>query len=857
MHSQKRMLEREQKIPIRILIKNAAIALAIFIIYFLSGKLGLRLAIVNASATAVWPPTGIALVTFLLFGFRVWPIILLAAFFVNITTAGSVVSCLGIAAGNTLEGIVGAYFVNRFARGRRVFEQPVDIIKFAFLAGMLSTMVSATVGVTSLYLGGYVEKANYLATWLTWWFGDVSGNLTIAPLLLLWAENYRIDWKSKKILEVTFLFVSLTLVSLFVFYGVFVWQEKNYPVEFLCVPFLIWAAFRFGRREAATAIFVLFVVAIAGTLHGFGPFMRPSPNESLLLMQTFIGFASVVTLIVAAVVEQRKKAEETLIYLASIVENSEEAIIGKDLDGIVTSWNSGAEKMYGYSTEEMIGRPITRLLLPENVDEVKEFLKKLAKGEHIRQYETQRVRKDGRVIDVSLTISPILDREGHIIGASTIAQNISERKTSEKHRENQAKALSKSNYELALREKIMRSLLEDIQASKMTLEEQKKSLQEANKKLETLSALKDEFVATVSHELRTPLTAVKEGISLLVDRLLGPLNDEQHDFLTTVDQNIDRLTELINNMLDLSKIEAGRFRMLRRPAQVNDLISETIQNYKTMAVKRQLRTELKPVSPVFIDSARILQVLGNLFSNAVKFTKDDGVVTLRVSEKSGSVEVSVEDNGMGIAKEDLPRLFKKFSQVGQKRSQGTGLGLALCKELLELHGGTIHVESELGRGTRFVFTLPIYTPQLAMEEYFKEQLQWAEHNKQSGVGVIVLDVAPLFKMKSLLKGPSTGNPQEDVEIFVRRHLHDTDSVCWPEAERMMILSVATGQVLLQEVGRLTLALRERTATLLDQKSFAHLNFGTAYFPSDGADVYALYRTALLRLNSLELATEHF
>jgi len=278
-------------------------------VYLIAANLGLKLAFVHASATAVWPPTGIALAAFLVFGYRVWPGVLVGAFLANITTAGSAATSVGIAAGNTLEGLVGAYLVNRFAGGRNAFDRPQDIFKFALLAAMLSTMVSATVGVTSLSLGGFADWADYGAIWLTWWLGDVSGALLVAPFLLLWAVNPRMHWHRRQRVEAVLLFLCLIVVGQVVFGGWLPFTVKNYPLDYLCIPILIWTAFRFGQRETATAAFVLAVLAIWGTLRGVGPFVGKTQNESLLLLQAFLGVTTLMALTFAAMVEERRRTE--------------------------------------------------------------------------------------------------------------------------------------------------------------------------------------------------------------------------------------------------------------------------------------------------------------------------------------------------------------------------------------------------------------------------------------------------------------------------------------------------------------------------------------------------------------------
>jgi len=297
--------------------QNLAIVAALAIVYFGTAKLGLRFAYVNPSATALWAPTGITLAAFLIFGFRVWPGAFLGAFFANLTTAGSLLTSIGIATGNTLEGVVGCYLIGRFARGRHAFERARDIFKFAFVAGMVSTTISATIGVTSLALGGFANWTEYGPIWRTWWLGDGVGAVVVTPLLLLWRENPRLNWTREQIVELAVLFLGLFFTVWIVFGGRFHSEVKNYPLEYLCIPFLIWAAFRFGRRKAATATCVLACIAIWGTLQGFGPFSREVLNTSLLLVQSFVGIVAVTSLALAAEVSERKRADERVQQLVA------------------------------------------------------------------------------------------------------------------------------------------------------------------------------------------------------------------------------------------------------------------------------------------------------------------------------------------------------------------------------------------------------------------------------------------------------------------------------------------------------------------------------------------------------------
>jgi diguanylate cyclase (GGDEF)-like protein len=285
----------------------AAIGLAA--LYFLIGKLGLMLAFAHPSATAVWPPTGIVLAAFLLFGYEVWPGVVIGAFLVNVTTAGSVPVCLAIAVGNTMEGLAGAYLVNKRAGGPEFINRTEDFLSFAIFAGICSTMISATIGVTSLTLGGYASWVEYRSIWSTWWLGDATSDLVIAPLILFWISKPRLGWRWRQFLEALVLFIYLVIVSLMVFGALSIAGVKNYPLEYLCIPFLMWAAFRFGPREAATAMMILSGIAIWGTFHGYGPFAVITRSDSFFFLQAFIGIVAIMTVSLAVLFTEHQHAE--------------------------------------------------------------------------------------------------------------------------------------------------------------------------------------------------------------------------------------------------------------------------------------------------------------------------------------------------------------------------------------------------------------------------------------------------------------------------------------------------------------------------------------------------------------------
>jgi signal transduction histidine kinase/CheY-like chemotaxis protein len=281
------------------------------VLYFVAGKLSLKLAFLHASASPVWPPAGIALAALLLFGIRLWPAIFIGAFLVNLTTAGNVFTSLGIATGNTLEAVTGAWLIQRFAGGLRVFERAYDVFKFA-LAAALSALVSPTIGLTGLALAGFATWATYPDIWLTWWLGDLGGVVMFAPLLVLWLAQPLRRGNPSRDFEVAILLLLLTLLSEVVFGGWFSISTMNYPIAFLLGPIIVWTSFRLSARETATGLFVLSAIAIWGTLQRYGPFVRADPNQSLLILQSFNILTTITAIALAAGMAERRRAEAAI-----------------------------------------------------------------------------------------------------------------------------------------------------------------------------------------------------------------------------------------------------------------------------------------------------------------------------------------------------------------------------------------------------------------------------------------------------------------------------------------------------------------------------------------------------------------
>lgn len=374
-----------------------------------------------------------------------------------------------------------------------------------------------------------------------------------------------------------------------------------------------------------------------------------------------------------------KQAEEMQSRLAAIIESSDDAIISTTLDGIVDSWNWGAEKLYGYSAAEIVGQPTFILLPGDRLHEEAEIIQRLQQGDRVEHYETVRRHKEGRLIDISLTVSPLKDAAGEIIGLSKIARDITRRKQAEAQ-------LQVSNERISL----------------------------ANAELARASRLKDEFLAGMSHELRTPLNAILGLSEALLEEIFGELTEEQRDHLRTIEQSGQHLLELINDILDLSKVESGKMELEVKPVNIHELCSSSLNFIKQQAHHKRIKLDCRideELTEAELDQRRIRQVLVNLLSNAVKFTPDGGSVQLQVRADAfrETIEFSITDTGIGIAPDNIGKLFQPFVQLDSslsRRYAGSGLGLVLARRIAELHGGSITLESQEGKGSRFTVTLP-------------------------------------------------------------------------------------------------------------------------------------------------------
>src|SRR5882762_9923775 len=416
----------------------------IFAAYFVAGKLGQATSNIRSSNLGpVWPAYGVALAAILLCGYRVWVGIAVAAFLIAFLSPVPLVAAVGQAAGATLAALVGAFLLLRIAKFRPSLSRLRDALALVVLGGLGSAMLSATIGVSVLYATHVQAYSGLSSAWLIYWLGDSTGVLLVAPLVLTAPDLLRIRPRAR-IGEFVGLLLLLIATCFIVFGDLPLIPVKLHVLAFAVLPFVMWAAIRFGVSGAALSILFVATVATVETALGSGPFALNATFTNAVLLDVFFAVLSVSGLTLAAVIAEREHSErereqlvrkqaamEARLRLATIVESSDDAIIGEGIDGIVTDWNKGAEYLYGYPSGEIVGKPISFLIPTDRSNDSPEIMKKLNDREAVKHYETVRQKKDGTLLEVSLTVSPIFDNEGRMIGVSTIARDITERKRAE------------------------------------------------------------------------------------------------------------------------------------------------------------------------------------------------------------------------------------------------------------------------------------------------------------------------------------------------------------------------------------------------------------------------------------------
>jgi PAS domain S-box-containing protein len=735
--------------------------LIVAILYYGAARLGLRLAFETTNASPVWPPSGIALVAALLLGYRVWPGIMLGAFLANVVVfianhAADVFTIVTvssvIAIGNTLEAVVGRFLLDRLVGARGLFTRAQDVFKFTAVA-VLACLVGPSFGPTALALAGMAPSASYATIWFTWWLGDAAGVLLVAPVLITWSTQPQLRWAPHKCIEAALLLLSLVIGVHVGFGGWPLEGHAHYPLTFVPLPWLVWAAFRFGPREAATAAAVMSGIAVWHTVNGLGPFVRGTINDSLLLVQAFVGLVTVTILTMAALVAERRDAQawlqeahdtqetrveertrelvqvnETLqteiaerrradealrsaeAEYRLLADNVTDVIFMYDMDLRPVYVSPSVTRLRGYSVEEAMAQRFEDRLTPASAvfarKTLAEALATPRDGPESRTLELEVTRKDGSMVWTETQMSFLRDSQGRPRAIIGVARDITERKRAETER---------TQLEAQLRQ---------------------------TQKVEAIGRL----AAGVAHDFNNLLTVIGGRSQLILKRLPSeddPLRRHIELIWTTSDRAARVVEQLLAfgrqqilqpTVLDLNAVVEGMVDMLRR------LIGEDIE--LTFVPSPE-------VGHVRADVGQLGQVIVNLVVNARDAMPDGGRLTIEMANvdlderyagrhvgvRPGAyVRLSVSDTGIGMDERTRLRLFEPFFTT-KEMGHGSGLGLATVYGIVKQSGGNIWVYSEVGHGTTF----KIYLSQVQESAEPVAERRWATPSHSGTETVLVVE----------------------------------------------------------------------------------------------------------------------
>jgi two-component system, NarL family, sensor histidine kinase FusK len=582
-------------------LRNAAKIIALAAIYLVVARAGLMLDAVAGFATLVWPPTGIALAALLCFGFRLWPGVALGAFLANVLASAPLPVALGIAAGNTLEALAAAYVLRRVVGFRGACDRLRDVLGLVLFAAVGSTMISATIGVLCLLLGGIIAADHFADTWRAWWIGDLIADLVVAPVLVVWSTERNANDPRRRALERAALGVAVVAVTLLIYQSPAETEGATSILRqsYVFFPLLMWAALRFGQRETITTTFIVAAIAVAGTAFGRGPFVAPSLHQSLFSLQTFMAVSAATFLVLGASISERRQAASELLSAQ---------------EGLETT-----------------------------------------------------------------------------VKARTLA-------------------LTNANAELRQAEEALRKARDELE---LRVEERTAEIRKLLADLEEAVHARDALISIASHELRTPLSALQLLMHLVTRDLAKGPNEEPSittlaSRFSSIDRQVARITRLVDNLLDVSRITAGKLQLEYDDVDLTAAVRDIVSRFEEELRRAGRSLSLRATGPVVgqWDRMRLEQIATNLLSNAVKYGANKPI-EVTVEGTDGTARLIVCDHGIGIAEKDKARIFERFERlVSGSQAGGFGLGLWIVREIVQALGGTIRVDSEVGVGTTFTVELP-------------------------------------------------------------------------------------------------------------------------------------------------------
>ena len=665
--------------------------LAVAVVYFAAARLGLSMASLAEQVSPVWPPTGIALASLLLFGRRYWPGVTLGALAANALTNAPLATACGIAVGNTLEAVVGAALLERVGF-RPSLERVRDVAALIVCAALGSTMLSATIGVASLCLGGVQPWSAFGPLWSVWWIGDLMGALVVAPALLVWAQVEPAGWQVRQRAEAVALLAGTLAITLIAFAGRQSGSITRYPLQYAIFPFIVWGALRFRQTGATMLTFLLSGLAIGSTLSGTGPFALSATNEGLILLQLFLAVVAVTGLFLGAAMSERNAAERRHAEDYARLEVGEERLrLALEAGHMgVWDWNlATGEIKWSRNLETILGlapgsfggtyASYEQLVHPDDRDRVNAAVALAVEQGSGYEIEARHVSADGTVRWVAARGQALRDATGRPARMLGVGTDVTARKQLEEKLRDHAGRLAEADQR------------------------------------------KDEFLAMLAHELRNPLAPVLHALELLRLARGDPADIEVAR--TVLDRQIRHLVRLVEDLLDISRITWGKIALRNERVELVRIVATAEEIARPqLEIRRHRLTIALPPEPVWLDAdaTRLAEVLANLLDNAAKYTPEGGSIWLTAERAVTQVVIRVRDTGSGMSPQVLARAFDLFAQGEAPLDRphgGLGIGLTLVRRLVELHGGRVTAASEgPGLGTEVTLWLPVAAAPAARPE---------------------------------------------------------------------------------------------------------------------------------------------
>jgi PAS domain S-box-containing protein len=684
-------------------------------LYFALAKAGLSLASINPSATPIWPPSGLALAAVLLRGYRIAPAILLAAFAANATTAGSLATSAAIGAGNMLEGLAGAWLINRWSGGRDTFATPAGVVRFSLIS-FLPTALSATIGVGSLTLAGFAEWPNFGSIWLTWWLGDLAGALLVTPVIVLWAGNT--SFRRQDLIDSLALYAGTCAIGFIAFSPLIEHTAHRAPLAFLAILPLLWSALRASQRDTAAVALILSGFAIWTTLSGGGLFARESINESFLLVLMFVISMAVLSLALSADATVRQQTEEELrrtqeelnqrvearttalratnralqqevdhrrrieveldqqrLFLEEAQRLANMGSWFRDIEQNRITWSEQLYEIFGIKPgEEFAGtfEGYLKRIHPDDREQVREeVLRSIALGDGFRA-ERRIVRPSGEVRHIQTCVEMFKNEHGRVVRMHGVCLDVTDRKEAER-----------------------------------TLERTREQLAQVQK-MEAIGQL----TGGIAHDFNNLLMIVSGHAEMLRRRVSEPKAVKGIEAISNAAQRGESLTRQLLTFSRRQPLNPVAIDLRQRVEAMRDMLGSSLRGNITLAV------DIPPdLWPVKVDVAELELALVNIAVNARDAMPEGGAFTVsarnvvvppgrRAGHLAGDhVEVALSDTGTGIPPEVIKKIFDPFFTT-KEVGKGTGLGLSQVYGFANQSGGVINVQSQVGRGTTITLYLP-------------------------------------------------------------------------------------------------------------------------------------------------------